>query len=104
MIARRVLGCVCPSEILREELDARGWSGQDLASRVYDPGTKEWSMMVLATEMYLACGPVTLAVRLGVFADELGKAFETGGDFWRALEAAWLANAVQGPPASGGAP
>jgi plasmid maintenance system antidote protein VapI len=90
-----VLGCVCPSEILAEELEARGWTAQDLATQVYAPGTNEWSLMVLAVEMYLAVGTTTVNVRLGSLADELGKALGTSVELWRNLETAWLANAVE---------
>lgn len=95
MIARRLVGVVCPSEILREELDARGWSIQDLAQRMPHANDHELGINMVTIEMYLAIGMTTLGARMGKLADELAVAFDVDPSFWRNLESAWLANAVE---------
>jgi len=45
--------CAHPSEILREELEARGWTLQDLAIRI---NWNEIATTQLALEMYEAVG------------------------------------------------
>lgn len=95
MIARRLVGVVCHSEILREELEARSWTIQDLAERMPHADDRELSVDMLALEMYLAVGMTSLGARMGTMADGLAVAFGVDPCFWRNLEAAWLANAVE---------
>lgn len=97
MIARRLIGVVCPSEILAEEMEARGWIAAELAKLIPYSNDEEFNVNLLAIEMYLEVGPTTAAVRLGDLAGKLDLALGLSEGFFARLEQAWLANIVDVP-------
>jgi len=76
-----------PSEFIVEEMEARGWSRDDLALRM--PG--EYGVNRLALDMYFDVGPYEPTMRLGDMADVFGAAFGIAGVFFKRLEEQWLA-------------
>ena len=77
-----------PAEIIREELEARGWSVQNLCLAA----DTDDAVSRLAWEIYLGCGLESPGdVLLGdEGAAQLARAFGTSPEFWLNLEAAWL--------------
>jgi len=72
-----------PGEILREELEARGWTQTDLAEILGRPPR-------LVNEIIAAKRAITPETAKG-----LGEAFGTGGQFWMNLESAWQLSRVR---------
>jgi addiction module HigA family antidote len=68
---------VAPGRILRQELEARGWSTEELAAVMNRP---------VAHVIGLLNGEQPLSQET---AAELGKALGTSPDFWRDLESAY---------------
>ena len=89
-----------PSEIIREELEARGWRVQDLCLAA------DCDTLVgrLSWDWYLALEPEIHGAEslvLGpVMAAQLAKAFGTSPEVWLNLERAWLDTLA--PPAAPG--
>lgn len=80
-----------PSVLIREEMDARGWTLDDLATQMV--AKRDWGITRLALDIYFACKDEPNC-RLGEhMADALAAAFGVDGDFFRNLEAQWLASA-----------
>lgn len=77
-----------PSEYIKDELEARGWSISDLAKRI--PG--DYGVNHLAIEMYLDCGPEEPDMRMGDMAEQIATAFGVSCTLFRNLENAWLAH------------
>jgi HTH-type transcriptional regulator/antitoxin HigA len=75
-----------PSEFIREEMDARGWTAEDLA---YQMGGESYAVNLLAIELYL--NTQDPGVRIGD-GEDLARAFGTSARLWTGLEAAWLAS------------
>ncbi|HVR11461.1 MAG TPA: HigA family addiction module antitoxin, partial [Thermoanaerobaculia bacterium] len=71
-----------PGEILREELEARGWTQTDLAEILGRPPR-------LVNEVIAGKRAITPETAKG-----LGEAFGTGGQFWMNLESAWQLSKV----------
>lgn len=79
-----------PSEFIREEMAARGWTVWGLARRMGDP---EVSTSVLVLDLYFEAGPNNPELRIGEKdALALAKAFGVDPEFIRNLEKAWLAS------------
>jgi HTH-type transcriptional regulator/antitoxin HigA len=78
-----------PSEYIVEELEARGWTRDRLATEMRG---EDWGTDRLAIDLYLEIGPTNPGCRLGAMADDLARVFGTSAELWRNLEASWLAH------------
>lgn len=82
-----------PSEFITEELEARGWSRDDLCTAMcggtHDPDN--WGITRLALDMYLEIGWMEPDMRMGDCATQMAHAFGVHPDFFVNLERAWLA-------------
>lgn len=88
-----------PGVFISEELTARGWSRDDLATRIAGADTKEWGVARLALDFYLDAGPGTPAMLMGDFVHDLARVFGTSVELWTNLEASW--RAAHGNPKGG---
>ena len=78
---------VHPSEFIQDELDARGWSLDELAVRM--GGSAPHNR--LALDLYMEVGAGEKDLRLGMdMAAQLAAAFETSAELWLNLERQWL--------------
>lgn len=76
-----------PSEFIREEMEARGWSMDMLAMRM----SPEFGITRLSLDMYFAIGPTEPNLRIGEkSARGLARAFGVSPDYFLNIEAAWL--------------
>jgi hypothetical protein len=74
-----------PSVFIQEEMDARGWSREELAIRMGgDPVVN-----LLSIDLYFEVGPVESDLRIGD-CNDFARAFNCEAAFFRNLEAAWL--------------
>lgn len=81
-----------PSELIAEEMIARGWSADDLAIRMSDGTAHDFGVCRLALDFYDSCGPDEPKMRIGnITAAKLGKAFGVLAQYFLNLETAWLA-------------
>lgn len=78
-----------PSLFIIEEMEARGWSRDRLASEMAgnDAG-QEYDICRLALDLYLDIGPSEQNLRLD--PETLGRGFGVSAEFFRNLENAWL--------------
>ena len=77
-----------PSEFIQEELDARGWSLNDLALRMQQDDVRTSR---LALDIYFEVGPHKTGCRLGKsMAADIGQAFGVNPQFFINLENTWL--------------
>jgi hypothetical protein len=75
-----------PSWYIKEELDARGWTLNDLALRMKG----DFDVNRLALDFYLEVGPTAPNMRIGKeTAYRLGIAFNVSPDYFLNLETAW---------------
>lgn len=83
-----------PSEYIKEEMEARGWSRDRLATEMagdYDADPNEWGITRLALDMFFEVGPIDRNARIGdVMAGQLGKAFGVSKELFLNLEQSWL--------------
>lgn len=75
------------SEYIQDEMDARGWDRDELATRMLAPGG-DWSVERLALDLLMEVR--SKAVRLGGQAEGLARAFGTSAALWERLHTAWL--------------
>lgn len=79
---------VHPSEIIREEMEARGWDARELAEQM--GGNVDFNHCAL--DLYFAAARTNRKLRLGrPVAKGLSRAFGTSTEFFLNLEAAWIA-------------
>ncbi len=83
----RVAEVFHPSEYIQEELEARGWTRDRLATAMRG---EDWGTNRLAIDLYIEVGPTDPGCRLGTMADDLARAFGTSVELWRNLEKTWL--------------
>lgn len=78
-----------PSEFIREEMAARGWSRDLLASAMCrDPlDTHEWSVNRLSIDLYFEVGPTD--PRLLISPELFARAFGVSSALFENLERAW---------------
>lgn len=76
-----------PSEFIKDEMDARGWSLADLVKRM--PG--DYGINYVALDFYLSIGPEEPGLRMGDNAG-LGQAFGVDPEYLNNLEKAWLSH------------
>ncbi len=77
-----------PSEHIRDEMSARGWTRADVANRM---GMECCVRNLFAWDLYLEAGPQFPGMRLGQdTAERLGRAFDVSPQYFLNLEAAWL--------------
>ena len=102
---------VHPSEIIIEEMSARGWTQDTLASRLvaafpdrYADGVDDFgkpytglTIARLSVEMYLDVGPDEPGMRMGETSSEFDHVFGVGDGFFVRLEAAWLSGSPVSP-------
>lgn len=78
-----------PSEFIQDEMDARGWDRDDLATQMVGMvGGEAWGLARLSLDFYLEIGAANPDLRIG---QESARAFGTSAVFWTNLETAWLA-------------
>lgn len=75
-----------PSELLKEELEARGWSIGDLARNM----DGDYGVNYVALEFYLDLGPEEVGLRMNSMAVDISKALGVDPDFFSNLERSWL--------------
>ena len=76
-----------PSEFIQDELDARGWSLDELAVRMGG----DFQVNRIALDFYMTIGPSERGLRIGKdTAAQLGGAFGTSAELWLNLERLWL--------------
>lgn len=75
-----------PSVFIAEELEARGWSLDDLAQRM--PG--DFGVNRLALDFYMTIGAETPGLRIGESAAGLAAAFGVSPELFTNLERAWV--------------
>jgi hypothetical protein len=78
-----------PSVFIQEEMDARGWDRDDLASAMMAADDDNWQVHRLAIDLYLEVGPRERHMVLGSGAAHYARAFGTSVDLWLNLERAW---------------
>lgn len=88
--AQRV-ACPHPSEFIKDEMEARGWTLKDVAARMGVVPLHDYGLHYLALEMYFAVHEPNLRIGQDT-ADALGRAFGVNPQFFLNLEAAWLAS------------
>ena len=77
-----------PSEIIQDELDARGWDLDDLATKMH---SKDWGITRLALDMYFIVGPQRANCRIGEeMAHQMASAFGVSKELFVNLEKLWL--------------
>jgi hypothetical protein len=76
-----------PSVFIQEEMDARGWDRWELARRMGG----DYRMKRLVIDLYFEVGPEKTNMRLGKTGENFAKAFDVSPEFFRNMEAAWLA-------------
>lgn len=96
-IKRQPLRVVHPSEIIDEEMRARGWDIRQLSMAMVSEGSvdrlNEYGKNHLMIELYFSAGPTNKACRMGqVFIAGLSRALGTTAEFWENLEKQWLAS------------
>jgi hypothetical protein len=80
-----------PSEVIVEEIEARGWSRDDLATAMMAADDDNWGLHRLSVDLYLECGPDDPHLLMGSDgAEGFARAFGTSVDLWRNLERQWL--------------
>lgn len=94
-----ILRGIHPSEFIQDELDARGWSLDDLAIRMTGD---EAQKNRLALDIYALAGPENTNCRIGEeMAQSLSSAFGVSTEFFINLENSWLkANGIPLPKPS----
>jgi len=75
-----------PSIFIADELEARGWSLDDLAQRM--PG--DFGVNRLALDFYMTIGAETPTMRLGESAAGIAAAFDVSPELFLNLEKAWV--------------
>lgn len=76
-----------PSVFMREELDARAWTLDDLAREMGG----DFGVNRVGLDFYFLVGPKEPAMRMGEeVIQQYAKAFGVSPDFFRNLENAWL--------------
>lgn len=85
-MTRKPVEAVHPSAFIKDEMDARGWTIGDVASRM--PG--DYGVNHLAIDMYLELGRDEPMLRIGKMSAELAQAFGVDADLFANLERAWL--------------
>lgn len=75
-----------PSIYIKDELEARGWSTDDLAKAM--PG--DYGINRMALDFYLEIGPDNPTMHLGSLAIEVSRAFGVDDSLFPNLERSWL--------------
>jgi hypothetical protein len=83
-----------PSEYIREEMEARGWSRDQLAYAMVaddDKMSEEWPINRLAIDLYFEVGPTNPSMRMGEdAARSYARAFGVSEGLFLNLERSWL--------------
>lgn len=81
-----------PSELIRDEIEARGWSLDELAMRMVGGDREQFGVQRLALDFYFECGPTEPNLRMGDdSARMMAAVFDVSTDYFINLERAWLA-------------
>lgn len=84
--------CFHPSELIRDEIEARGWSLDDLAMRMAGRDREQFGIQRLALDFYFDVGPTEPDLRMGEdSARMMAAVFDVDTDYFINLERAWLA-------------
>lgn len=75
-----------PSIYIKEELEARGWSIEDLAKAM----SGDYDINYTALDFYLEIGPDNPTMHLGDLAVEVSRAFDVDDSLFPNLERSWL--------------
>lgn len=87
---RKPAECFPPGEFIRDELESRGWTEEDLAIRM---GTEEdYPRNLLTVQLIIEIPEYKgRANRMGDgVAEMLAKAFGTSAELWHNLERSWI--------------
>ena len=76
------------AEHIQEELEARGWSLDDLAFRMCGIDPKEWAVTRLAIEMFMEVREANMGLGDNM-AQQLSKAFGPSPEFFLNMHEAW---------------
>jgi hypothetical protein len=84
--------CFHPSEFIQDELDARGWTLDDLAMRLADGNPERFGIERLGLDFYFEVGPIEPDLRLGDdAARKIAVIFDgVSSDCFINLERSWL--------------
>ena len=75
-------------EIMREEMEARGWDVYDVAARM---GDGDPATLALTVDLLLECSDMDGIAMSVDLAQRLGRAFDTSADFWLNLHRSFTA-------------
>lgn len=78
-----------PSVFMQEEMGARGWSRDDLATKM---AHHDWGISRLSLDFYFDVGPNEPDMLIGD-GEDFARAFGTSAQFWLNLEAIWRKHA-----------
>lgn len=79
-----------PSVLMREEMEARGWDLDRLATAMLAAEDGHWQAHRLALDLYFELGPTDRAILMGQeSAEAFARAFGTSPELWLSLHADW---------------
>ena len=85
-----------PSVFILEEMQARGWTRDDLAKAMMASNDDSWMLHRASIDLYCEAGPQRPEMRMGVEgARDLSRAFGVSKDYFLNLEAAWLRHVTE---------
>ncbi len=81
-----------PGEYIEDEIEARGWTEEDLAMRMCDGTDYDYSLCLFIVQMTIEIHEYKgHAPTMGQgMHEKLGKAFGTSAELWRNLETRWI--------------
>lgn len=84
--------CFPPGEFILDEIEARGWTEEDLAYRMGASTEDEFAQNLLTLHLIIEFPEYKgRATRMGDgVAEQLGKAFGTSAELWANLETSWI--------------
>jgi plasmid maintenance system antidote protein VapI len=88
--ARKPAECFHPSVFIKEEMEARGWSMDDLALRMAEGDVRKFGVERLALDIYFEVGPTEPNLIIGDdSARMLAAVFDVNPEFFLNLQKSW---------------